>query len=602
MATTIERPVERGGLSAPTAARVQMACLALAGAALLLAVNRSFDHTDEAYYVAWIREPTDYKFLIHPFSHFFKPWYDLFGQSIVGLRLFGYALVAGTGALLGLTLQRFYERRFGHDAGDRSLVVLATFFSLGAYASWLLTPNYNLLANAGAALLLAGALSWLTPGTRRSADRLASITIGLGAWMAFFGKPTLAALAAVAVLVLLVLTVRRSFALATERAVIVGLACVVPLVLTVLYVQPPADFVAMIVAGTEALQFGNSLAQIPIKAVRELYEGPPILFVTATALVFCIVRSLSRDPGDARPLRILVSGLLGAIALSLLRAITAGGFLTSLMLLCGIMAMIALGLLRDRPAPVSLRELTPVFALLAIPFAVAVGSANALLFQLGASVFALMLAAVVAARLLFSPPAARLIATALTVAFAGLMLLGAFRPYGMPQSMFAQTEPIDLPFSRDRLYVDAPTKAYVDGLKATAARLRLPPGTPIVDLSGSGPGNAMFLRGRAPAFPWLINYTDGAPILVDAVWGAMTPDERARAWILGPVHPGMRKAGLVGRLAADQSGYECVATLPNGYWADKTAVLTFWRPVGTGGPAGTCGAARLVPPQAVPPR
>lgn len=603
MATTIERPVERGGLSARMALRIQIACLALTAAGLLLAVNRSFDHTDEAYYVAWIREPTDFKFLIHPFSHFFKPWYDLFGQSIVGLRLFGYALVAGTGALLGLTLQRFYERRFGHEAGDRSLVVLGTFFSLGAYASWLLTPNYNLLANAGAALLLAGALSWLTPGSSRTSDRLASVTIGLGAWMAFFGKPTLAALAAVAVLALLIMAARRNLALAIERAAIVGLACVVPLVVTVLYVQPPADFVAMIVAGTEALQFGNSLAQIPIKAARELYEGPPILFVTATALIFCIVRSRSRDPGDARQLRILVWGLLAVVALSLLRAITTGGFLTSLMLFCGIMAMIALGLLRDKPAPpVPLRELAPVFVLLAIPFAVAVGSANALLFQLGASVFALMLAAVVAARLLFSPPAARLIATTLTVAFAGLMLLGAFRPYGMPQSMFAQTEPIDLPFSRDRLYVDAPTKAYVDGPKATAARLRLPPGTPIVDLSGTGPGNAMFLRGRAPAFPWLINYTDGAPILADAVWESMTPEERARAWILGPVHPGIRKAGLVGRLAADQSGYECVATLPNGYWADEAAVLTLWRPVGNGGPAGTCGRTRLVPPQAVPPR
>lgn len=597
---TIDREANGGGprsggwgLSARAANLVQIGCLALAVAGLLAAVNRSFDHTDEAYYIAWIRQPIDFKFLIHPFSHFFKPWYDLFGQSIVALRLFGYVLVGGTGALLGLALQRYYERRFDLPTGETRLIVPATFFSLGAYASWLLTPNYNLLGNAGAALLFAGALSWLTRGTTRLQDRLASVTIGLGAYMAFFGKPPLAALAAVAVFVLIAITARRSLAMAIERAALVGAACGAPLLLTILYVQPLGDFVAMIVAGTDAVQFGNSLARIPLNAARDLYEGPPILFVTATALAFCIVRSLSHAPGDPGPLRYLLWALMAVVALFLLRAITAGGFLTSLMLLCAIMTMIAIGLLGTARPP--LRALAPVLALIAVPFAVAVGSANPLLFQIGGSAFAFALAAIIASRILFSPPVARAIATALTVSAAGLMLLGAFRPYGMPRSMFRQTEPVDLPFTRDRLYVDAPTKAYVEGLRAAAVRLRLRPGTPIVDLSGSGPGNVMFLRGRAPAFPWLINYTDGAPILVDAVWEAMTPQERARAWILGPVHPGMRKAALVGRLAADQSGYDCVASLPNGYWADKTAVLTLWRPRGSGGPAGSCADARIVP-------
>lgn len=594
MAKTIEQTAAREGfgLSVRAANLIQIACLVLTVAGLVAAVNRSFDHTDEAYYVAWIRQPTDFLFLYQPYSHFFKPVYDLFGQSVVGLRLFGYALIGGTGALLGLALHRYYAHR--HEAGDRSLIVLATLFSLGTYASWLLTPNYNLLANAGTSLLLAGALGWLTPARSRGADRLASVLVGLGAWMAFFGKPTLAALAAVAVFVVLVFTARRSFALAVERAAIVGVACAVPLVLTILYVQPIGDFIATIVAGMGALQFGNSLGQIPIKAARELYEGPPILFVTLTALLFCVARSLSRTPGDARPLRILVWALLAAIALSLLRAITAGGFLTSLMLLCGVMGMIALGLLRDPPAP--LRALGPVFVLLSIPFAVAVGSANPLLFQLGASLFALLLAGVVAARVLFPAPTARLIATGLTLAFAGLMLLGAMRPYGMTASIFRQTEPIDLRFSNDRLYVDTPTRLYVDGLRETAARLRLPPGTPIVDLSGSGPGNAMFLGARAPAFPWLVNFTEGAPILVDAVWGAMTPAERSRAWILGPVHPGMRKSRLVAALSADQSGYACVAKIPNNYWADKEAVLTFWKPRGVAGPPpAPCDEGRIVP-------
>lgn len=573
--------------------------------ALVVASNRSFDHTDEAYYVAWIRQPTDFRFLYQPFSHFFKPFYDLFGRPVVGLRLLGYAMLAGSGALLGLYCERFYQRRYGIAFADRELVILGALFSLVFYAGWLLTPSYNLLANTGASLLMAGCLGWLTPPRDGSdgvrSDRIASVLVGLGGCLSFFGKPTFAALAALPVLALLWIALRRRGAkVVIEAAAIVAVTCLVPLYLIIAYTQPLGEFVDTVVAGTQALRFGNSIAQVPLKALREFYSGPPILFIALTAFAFCLAKALrpSDSPPSARNERILVVAISVAVFLLLARAVQAGGWLFPLMTLCGVLCMLAYGLLGARARPVRMGALGFVFVLLVVPFAIAIGSANPLLFQIGASLYALLLAAVIGGRILLGESAGRGVATLLSVAVVALMFWGSLNPYGMPRPMVRQSEPVDLGFTPDRLYVDVPTRDYIAGLRAVAARVRLPPGTSIVDLSGSGPGNAMFLGGRAPAFPWLVNFTEGAPILVDAVWSAMTPAEQADAWILGPVHPGMRKAGLVARLNADQSGYRCVATIPNGYWADKQAVLTFWRPRRASEPvaaATECADARIVP-------
>ncbi len=591
-------------LSPSAALTIQLALLAIIVAALIVVSNRSFDHTDEAYYVAWIRSPTDFQFLYQPFSHFFKPFYDLFSRPIVSLRLLGYAMLAGSGALLGLYCQRYYDRRYGIVFARSWLAIIGALFSLVYYASWLLTPSYNLLVNTGASLLMAGCLGWLTPprdGPGGAAeDRAASLLVGVGGCLAFFGKPTFAALAALAVLALLLIVLRqRGLRPVVERASIVAVTCLIPLYLIISYTQPLGDFVETVVAGTQAIRFGNSIAEVPLKALREFYDGPPILFVVLTTFAFCVAKALrpSDDPRSVRNERFLVVAVSVAVLLSLLRAAQAGGWFLPLMTLCGVLCMISYGLLGGHARQARLGALGFVFVLLVTPFAIAIGSANPLLFQIGASSYTLLFAAVLAARILFGEGTERRVATGLSVAVVALMLFGSLKPYGMPQPMYRQTVPVDLGFTPDRLYVDAPTREYIDGMRTAAARVQLPPGTPIVDLSGSGPGNTMFLGGRAPAFPWLVNFTDGAPILVDAVWSAMTPADRANAWILGPVHPGMRKAKLVARLDVDQSGYRCVASIPNGYWADKQAVLTIWRPRKAGEPATVpaCPDARIVP-------
>ena len=62
MATILNTPRVAAGRSRShdAAFAIQCGCLALVVVALIAAANRSFDHTDEAYYVAWIRQPTDF--------------------------------------------------------------------------------------------------------------------------------------------------------------------------------------------------------------------------------------------------------------------------------------------------------------------------------------------------------------------------------------------------------------------------------------------------------------------------------------------------------------------------------------------------------------
>src|SRR5215210_4613173 len=75
-------------------------------AAVLAAMDRGFDLTDEAYYVLSMQEPAAYRMTSTLFGYALRPAYLLFGGSITGLRIFGVLAIALLGAVaVGLFLR-----------------------------------------------------------------------------------------------------------------------------------------------------------------------------------------------------------------------------------------------------------------------------------------------------------------------------------------------------------------------------------------------------------------------------------------------------------------------------------------------------------------
>jgi hypothetical protein len=490
-------------------------------------------------------------------------------------------MIVSAGALLGRSLDRYCQIKWGTSyRASNALWIASALFALSYFSSWLRTPSYNLLVNVGASVLLAGCFGWLSSRGRRLLSRqeyVSSLLVGLGGCLSFFGKPTFAAVAAIGVAFLLGRAALHDPRKAVIRTMLVAAACFVPLYLILLYTGPINAFTAAVEAGMTEIRFGNSLGQLPAKVLSDLVATSLIVPIG----LFCSLTASFVPSSQPRLLK-LAQGLcllLAAIAAVLLgytlftdRSQIGSGTLVL------VMSLLGFGVARFRIAGRTLPSLAPILVLTLVPFALAAGTANDVMEQIAASLFAFLLALTLVSRLFFSEGEGRLLEAALAAGILALFLAGAVRPYGLPRTMIRQTEPVQLGPARETLLVDSHTRRYVDLLQSAAMELGVRDDTPIFDLSGHGPGNVLLLGGRAPVFPWLVNFTEGAPLLVDAVWSRMSEDERRRAILLGPIHPGMKGSQLVASLVSDGSRYECVRVVPMDHWGDKDAVLTIWRP------------------------
>src|ERR1019366_4660660 len=103
------------------------------------------------------------------------------------------------------------------------------------------------------------------PDRSRLHDWLASLSVALGGYIAFLGKPTGALLGALAIGAILVFTaLRRSPRLALQRALIAGLPCVVLVYAHISLVMPLRTFLQTVRNGSRILP-GNSLTALPSK-------------------------------------------------------------------------------------------------------------------------------------------------------------------------------------------------------------------------------------------------------------------------------------------------------------------------------------------------
>lgn len=537
--------------------------------------GRGFGFGDESYYLAWISDPLQYKASIHPFGLPLHIVYELTGESIVFMRILGALLLAFTGAVLGLFAARHFQDVLSQET-LANLVPLAALFSLSYYALWVLTPSYNLLANAGAALIAAGCLSWMNFGIRRSRheDWVASTLVGVGGLLAAFGKPTFAVLAACYASYLLLRAWRDVGPRRVLGCATIAIATsVIPLMLILALVGGPKANIAMVRHGMEVLRFGNSIGNLPWKTATDIYHSPIIFLLTVAVFVVAVVakphEGTTRTTWFGRAVGTLLVANLFYFFFQVAKGVTgnndpySAGFGVPVM--CVVLALIAYTLLKHRPlkgASNNANVIKIIVLFLILPFAIAFGTANSLVHQSVLSLFAPLLAAVIAAASLMPATKGRIVQVALALLVPLLLLWSTQRPYGLQDSIWTQDHAVILPFNGEVLKVDEGSALYIASLKSLARRTALSRSTPIVDLSAGGPGTALLLNGGAPYYPWLVHIFEASPAVVEAAWNSMSLNEQEAAWIVGPVHPRFLGTTPARLLARGDGRYRLVGRFP----------------------------------------
>jgi hypothetical protein len=541
---------DRGGAAKALPIAGVLLSLAICGGLLIYGSGRGLDLTDEIFYLIWTRDPNAYALVYQPFGYLLHPLFGLVGDNLQIYRLTGFAVAAGSGALLGGTLAD--ERR------SRTLLALyGALAALTIFFPWIITPSYNSAANVGAMLIIAGLLNMIS---ERSSRRIAgALVAGLGLCIAAFSKPPLFAIA-VATMIVLGLWRRRRQEAAHLVAALAVAGAAISLVL------PPPALIALlrrIVSSQHILALPNTPLNLPAKIVRDWALVPFTL--TAAALTAAVGFALrrSRWSGCASYAAILLS--LAYIANVSSEAID-GGLPDFIGLALVTMAAGYAGLLQRR----SDVRLAMIVMLIAAPLAVALGTFNNQWFQLNFSMafpFLALFALAAADPVHWRRLAAWIWCLAGPVL---LMLLAAFYPYSLPDSIFEQRIAIQPPLATGRILVDEETASFVRSARGRAA------GAVLIDLSGTGPGVGAILGARMPVLPWLNPATESWP---DVVWSRLSPRQRASAWFIGPAWPSFEHTAPASWFTARRADY-CPASLaPMTFW-DHQRVLQLWRPCG----------------------
>ena len=104
----------------------------------------------------------------------------------------------------------------------------------------------------------------------------------------------------------------------------------------------------------------------------------------------------------------------------------------------------------------------------------------------------------------------------------------------------------------------------MQSLHDVAAREGLTSATPIIDLTGNGPGAALLLNGNAPYFPWALSiYGRGSIDLANAIWRSLGPREKHDAWFILPADPVFAHSEPMNSFMQDTGRYRLAARVPN---------------------------------------
>lgn len=573
---------------------------------VLVSANRGFDRTDEAFYLLSIAHPEDVTVTFSMFGAALNPMFRLVDGQIAALRILGTVIlwIVSAGAAW-LTLTRLEFQAGMGEGGMRLNWLLALFVSSGAvlyYFLWLLTPSYNWLALVGLIAFWAGFVLWIKSERRTWSARLGAALFAFAAALVFWAKPTSAALLVLYPLGALALERRHWRRLLDGQALLSGaVGFAAGMSLPLLSGFSPQTVVTVLSLGVEHQNvLKPSVYDMPLMVLEQALRQTARLFaenifirdhfwVWLTPLAAFALLSWSKSSAALyqRRARILLAG---GLSVSLLTAAVVLAdevgrwaltvlLLIALYMLAGTQAQRRLSIARG--ANDSRRNLLWLIPILGLVFVFVFGTTNPYAMQAGMSAFFPILAAALLLRSASGGAVNRLLMRAahpiILLSVIWLTAISSLTPYRQNLSVwqmdyYAQVD------QTNTLIVSQEMGRYVDALQTAAFEAGFQPETPLIDLTGSSPGAAYVLQGRAYVFPWLLGDYPGSDSAAVFILSRWQPQALAAAWVLTADREGaphltpsiLREVGL--DFPAD---YERVGEirLPEG---DQTQIV--WRP------------------------
>ncbi len=585
--------------------------------AVLLAIPRGFDLSDNGFYLMSFRHYQDVSAPFSMFGAFIKPIYDLTGGSVAATRLLGGLILLLASALTAfISIHRIKNpynvsspARYAEYQRYSSMTLLIVAGSL-YYIWWLTTPSYNWLNLIGLMLFWAGLLLWLS--NRNQKDSLyGAFLLGLACCFVVWARVTTAPFLLIFVALLLGVNRQRYRELVSFQHIGSGLAgLIVGFLPLLLQGDFPPQIVDKMQAGIEfqslksatyssiATLFNNEASKIfefILTSLVQLWIIWPWWALLGSVVIILSVMTRRTTAAQQLPLTRII-GL----------ALAAGWVVTVVVITGSIHSFLDMGLWG-----LLIYEITLVFILTghfsdfiighrsgagyasllscvawsaaALTFNIifSFGSTNIYSIQTGLSSYFYFLAAVILA----GTTSYRLgkflqavLPLTLICAMGYSLLITSQLPYRQEVSMLAMTTPAPLRWGQETVQVGPQTAHYLTQLQQLALEAGFSAGTPVIDLTGHSPGTVYALDGRTYVFPWIIGGYEGSTPASQWLLEQWSEEELRRAWVLTVETDPLRAipSDVLRRLGLNfPLAYERVGDITTPHFQE---VQTLWKP------------------------
>lgn len=517
--------------------------------------NRGYDLRDGAYFLVSMADPSRYQFEMSEFRHILHPLYVMCAGDIAFLRLVSLLLVCSCAALFGIATVRACPRR--PDLPAATLMVITIILGvLWLYEGGSRMPDYNKLNVSGLMIIFAAIMTATAPRSPRSdgSGRLQAVLLGTGAGFALavvvLAKPTSGILVSLLGLGgLVLLRPPRPWltaAVTAVSAVIVLLVFIIAVDDSILgFVHRKATSLALLRSrGTDGDTHGvwRSIYG-PLIASRR-WKLLPIVALSALLLAI-YAGSFAASRSRHRSARIAVP-VLGCAATSLLVAWwraeqgnypnTSPAYLAFHFAIVLVVAAVTFNVgTKKLLAKESRRTVLMALLLCALPAAYSFGTDVTLLRHMSTAPVFWIAASFLLANLAHPDRSRAIVGVCsglCSAATLGMMVGVMAAPLALARPMWEQTNLVVVGPNQERLLVDGPTANYIRSLQTVAITYNMKPNTPIIDLSGIGPGSVYAINGVAPGLPWLHIDGENPTKFAQSVLAKTSHSEIQCAWIL----------------------------------------------------------------------
>lgn len=492
---------------------VSLLCLALLLCGVVWASGRSFEMTDEAYYLLSAIYPEAVQAYISAQHWTLAPLWQLTG-SLVGFRLIGAAVLIGSAGLLALGATRLFLLEMGHAFSlCKALPVIAAsgVFALLYVATIQPSPSYNLLASAGAYAAGGAVLLGLSSKQRYAIFyycALAGVFLAIG----FVNKPSAGISSAIVALawVLFLLPGAQKWICLVVLPLTAGLAV---FSMATLQNADPGVLQSL----ENGLALFRQVQTEPVGARLIRYAVTLFSSIGQTALIFWPALALIVAALFFKRIWLAVVALLGFLTIILIGQHFLGGMSNYRLQLEAIYAlMIALALTgmaalpHHFKSPHALRVPLLLLGLIFLPYAVAVGTGNSLFTQVIVSLAPWgVLAGLSTLSFKHEENAAALIlrqgASILLLSLITVQILTSYTrdPYHLAAPLTGQNTRAQIG-DIGAVRTDPGTAQVIADLEGIKAKCQITSTSPYLGLYNT-PGLALLLSTAPPVSPWLNN-------------------------------------------------------------------------------------------------